>query len=232
VKDVLFRNEEQPVPTVSGIPADSGKIALINASMRGVSSNSAKLAGQLSARLVRESESFFVSQYLDNLQGLVDSLVDYPTLVICTPLYVDGLPSQMIRLMEQFRDRYSGTPKRIYLLSNMGLYESDQLVNLFSAVRMWCAEMHFEYCGGLGIGAGELVGGLLNIVPFGRWPLNHICKGMDELAAAIRVNGSIDDCMTGPVGFPRALYIAIANSGWKRMAKSNGLTNKDLFRRM
>lgn len=233
VKDVQFLNSDYKIVSqVNGVPDMPGKIALINASMRGKYSNSAKLASLLTSRLTMRAETFYLSGYLHHMSDLVLSLRDYSTLVLCTPLYVDGLPSQMIRFMDSFLKDYNGSQKRVYLLANMGLYESEQLVNLFSAVRMWTMEMNFDYCGGLGIGAGELVGGLMEIIPFGTWPLGSIAEGLVLLNEAIGNGTVMEDRYTGPVGFPRALYIAIANSGWKRMARKNGIRNKDLFRKL
>ena len=107
-----------------------------------------------------------IQHYIHDLSSFVCSLEDAETLVLCMPLYVDGVPSQMIRLMEHFERGYKGGAKRIYLLANMGLYESCQLQSLFSAVRQWCAKMGFDYCGGLGISAGELLGELMMHLPF------------------------------------------------------------------
>ena len=148
------------------------------------------------------------------------------------PLYVDGLPSQLIRLMEKMERNYKSSDKNIYVLTNMGLYESDQLINLFTAVRKWCSIMGFAYNGGLGVAAGELVGGFLSFSALDKWPLKQIEAGMVKLASAIDSNEAIGDIYTGTYGFPRWLYIAIANSGWKRMGKANGITEKDLYRRL
>ena len=92
--------------------------------------------------------------------------------------------------------------------------------------------MNFEYGGGLAIGSGELVGGFLEFSSLNKWPLKQIDKGMEKLAEAINDNKYIDDIYVGTDTFPRFLYMAIANSGWKRMGKANGITNKDLFRRL
>ena len=87
-------------------------------------------------------------------------------------------------LMERMEKSHTG-PKRIYLLANMGLYESAQLTNLFSAVKQWCSKAGYEYCGGLGVSAGELMGTLMEVVPFRRGTTKKASQGMDRLVRAI-----------------------------------------------
>lgn len=232
IKDVIFKEcEEEKRPSVIKTEDPHKKVILLNASMRSKDGNSAKLSKQLSTKLKKENQIIDLARYLNNMDELVKILEESSDLVFCTPLYVDGLPSQLIRLMETMQKKYQGESKKVYLLANMGLYEDRQLVNLFEATKQWCAVMNFDYSGGLGIGAGELVGGFMNAGRFGKWPLKQIAKGMDQLSLAIDRNSKMEDIFCGPE-FPRFLYLAIANSGWKAMAKHNGITEKDLFRQL
>ena len=113
----------------------------------------------------------------------------------------------------------------------MGLYESSQLINLFSAVKQWCVKMNADYCGGLGISAGELLGVLMEFTPFRFGPTRKAAEGMRTLADAIRGGAIIEDIYAEPFHFPRSLYIKIANTNWNRTAKRNGLKPDDLYRR-
>ena len=83
------------------------------------------------------------------------------TVVLGVPLYVDGLPSPAIRLMEAVKEKYSGDPCRIYAVVNNGLYESRQNDNLLEMIKAWCSDCGFIYSGALAIGAGEVVGTLM-----------------------------------------------------------------------
>ena len=233
VKEVIFwGGDEEITCKTQDTYTDGDKVVLLNASMRRKTGNSAKLSGELKKQITKDAEIINLSKYLNNLSGLIEVLSEASSIVLCEPLYVDGLPSQLIRLLEKFQSEYSGGRKRIYILANMGLYESRQLVNLFSAVKQWSKKMNFDYCGGLGVGAGELVGGIMEAIKFGKWPTQKIAAGMKKLAEAINSNGKTEDMFVGVKNFPRALYIAIANSGWKRMAKKNGITEKDLYRQV
>ncbi|MBR0136845.1 MAG: flavodoxin family protein [Erysipelotrichaceae bacterium] len=232
VKEVIFREFYEDTEVKTSGEIKDGRTVILNSSMRCVKGNTAKLCEKLKGQLKTECEIINLASYLNKMDELVENLKDVSTLVLAQPLYVDGLPSQTIRLLERFERNYDGPSKRVYALSNMGLYEPKQLVNMFAAVENWCIRMHFEYCGALGVAAGELVGALMEAGSFRVWPLSRIYNGINELAKAIDEKKKTADIYTGVNGFPRSLYVAIANSGWKRMGKKNGITNEDLFRRL
>lgn len=232
VKEVIFReHDDLPARERTG-GRESGRTVLLNGSMRNKDGNSAKLAKQLAKRLEKEVEFVDLKDWMKDMPGLVKKLEAAPAIVFCIPLYVDGLPSQVIRLMEKFEKEYRGDKKKIYVLANMGLYESSQLVNLFSAVTQWSRKMGFDYCGGLGVSAGELLGGLMEMIPFGRGPIRKTSEGMDLLARAINSESKTYDIYAEPKGFPKWLFIQIANVNWDRTAKKNGIDPKEMYRQL
>ena len=233
VKAVDFKDcacDKPPVKT--GPMCEGGRTVLLIGSMRGIRGNSGKLARQLAKSLADEPEILTIQSYMKDLDALVSALADAGTIVLCVPLYVDGLPSQVIRLLERFERSYRGGAKKIYVLANMGLYESSQLINLFAAVEQWCGKMAFSYCGGLGISAGELIGVLMQHIPFRIGTTRLMAKGMDRLAAAVNAGDKMAELYAEPFAFPRSLYIAIANTSWNKTAKANGLRPADLYRRL
>ena len=235
VKAVIFQQNEVTSPTSVRKPdgnLSSGKITLLNGSMRNIKGNSAKLARSLRGRMSKDSEIVDLKQYLYDLPALVGKLESSEVIILCVPLYVDGLPSQVIRLMESFQRSYSDGTKRIYVLANMGLYESRQLVNLFAAVRQWCSKMGFAYCGGLGVSAGELLGVLIEALPFAFGPAKKVFEGLNLLACAVDSGQAAEEIYAEPYHFPRSLYIHIANTNWSRTAKKNGIRPKDLYRQL
>ena len=233
VKDLIFREceEEQTAPERVS-KAAPGSLVILNGSMRNVKGNSAKFARILKEQLEADPEIIDLKDHMDDMPGLVHGLEKYETIVLAMPLYVDGLPAQMIRLMETFRREYSGGRARIYLLANMGLYESKQLRNLFAAIRNWCGVMGFEYCGGLGISAGEIVGTLINKKSFDKVSTKKVVEGIARLAKAVNRKVAMGDVFAEPYMFPRWLYLAAANSNWSRIAKKAGLRPKDLYKRV
>lgn len=236
VKNVIFREcryDEKlsgPVSSEKAAGTDSGKVIILNGSMRNIDGNSAKLARTLSTRLKSNNEIIDLRPHLKDLNGLTDILEEARSIVLCVPLYVDGLPSQVIKLMETMEKRQTG-PKRIYLLANMGLYESSQLDNLFGAVKQWCAKTSCQYCGGLGVSAGELMGTLMDVIPFRRGTTKKASQGMDRLVQAIDNSEAIGDIYAEPFAFPRWLYVLIANTNWNRTSRKNGIRPKDMYTR-
>ena len=92
--------------------------------------------------------------------------------------------------------------------------------------------MDFEYCGGLGISAGELVGTLIDQKSFDNISNKKVIEGIDRLAAAINSEAFLEDIYAEPHHFPRWLYLLIANTNWNRLAKKAGIKPKDLYRRL
>lgn len=231
VKNVIFEeNEEVPAIKEAKKPQETGDVILLNCSMR--KGNSLALAEQLAKRLKEKPLLLNLSEYLKDHDRLLETIKDARALVFCTPLYVDGLPSQLIRLLEYLEKQEWENAKKIYAIANMGLYENSQLVNLFEALRQWCRNTGFTYCGSLGVAAGELVGGLMQVLPFEKGFTAKIAQEEDRLAEAIDEGNAIEDIYSGPGHFPRWLYIAIANGGWSRMARANGISEKDLYRQL
>ncbi|MBR6957208.1 MAG: hypothetical protein IKH73_02045, partial [Erysipelotrichaceae bacterium] len=233
VEEVIFRECEEPASgrTVSDSAAN-GKTVILNASLRWSNGNSAMLARELTKRLNGECETVALPKYMNRMNELMTMLKDAETLILCMPLYVDGLPSQLIRFMQKCEAEYQGCKKKVYILANMGLYESSQLINLFSSVKKWCARMSFEYCGGLGASAGELLGALARSIPLAKGPGKNTAEGLDKLAEAINNHASVNDIFVEPFMFPRRLYILIANRNWNNLARKNGIRPKDLYRQL
>ncbi|MBR6472623.1 MAG: flavodoxin family protein [Firmicutes bacterium] len=233
IKEVIFR-ECADCAAEGAVPgaAPNTKTVILNGSMRAVSGNSAMFARALKPQLESDPEIIDLKDYLDDMSALVRKLEEYGTIILCMPLYVDGMPSQVIRLLEKFRGEYRGRGAKIYLLANMGLYESRQLRNLFGAVKEWCDEMGFEYAGGLGISAGELLGQLTQLGNLRKGPNRRVAQGMERLAAAINSGAKMDDVYAEPFMFPRWLYILVANTNWNRLAKSAGNKPEDLYRQL
>lgn len=229
VKDVLFKECIDSILAKTDTEKNSeGKVVLLNPSVRYIKGNSAKLLNELNKLLKTETEIINLQQYTNNFDELYKKLYDASAIVLCMPLYVDGMPSQMIRFLEKYLKEYDGGIKKIYGLVNMGLYESNQLKNIFEMIKQFSKKMHFEYCGSLGISAGELIGGLTEMMPLQKGPSKDVYDGISELAYSINNNEKINDIYKGVRLIPRWLFIKIANISFNLTGKRNGLKPKDL----
>ena len=233
VKSVEFREcEEQDFAAKQQTVTKPGRTVLLIGSMRSERGNSAKLAAELNSLMDSEAEILPIKDHLGKTNELCSALESAEKIVLCTPLYVDGLPAQVIRFMEDAEKHLSRIPRKVYVLANMGLYESSQMVNLFGTVKQWCGKMNQDYCGGLGISAGELIGTLMDFIPFRHGPSRNASAGMKKLSDAVRRGTGLEVISAEPFCFPRFLYIMIANLNWNRTARINGIKPADLYRRL
>lgn len=158
-----------------------------------------------------------------SLDDFVKELKKAKAFVIGAPLYVDGLPSQAVKLLELLLDNYKGQiPKLpVYVVSNLGFYESEQIKHLLSMVENWCIRMGMAYGGGLAIGAGPMVRALDGL-PVKKVVLNHTVKGIKQLATAIVNRKKMKNYYTKTV-IPRIVYLKAAHKMFDETAIENGL---------
>ncbi len=205
----------------------TAKVLFLNCSLRGDNAHSKQFLDLLAERVGGDIERINISAYNNSLDELAGIVAGADKVVLGMPLYVDGIPSTPLRLMELVEKETSHGAKKIYAVANMGFYESKQIENLLSMVKTWCDCCGFEYGGGIAIGAGEMMGQVLGFGNNG--PAKYVFEGLDRLAGAISASDTIDDIYTMANKFPRILYFLAANSGMKKSGKQNGLKKKDLL---
>ena len=150
-------------------------------------------------------------------------------LVLAFPLYVDGIPSHLLSVMEQMeRSRCIRERTPIYVVVNCGFYEGEQCGIALEMAKHWCERCGAKWGGGLGFGGG---GGLdmMDMAPMGCGPKKNLGNALREVAESI-VSGAGWEYRFASVNFPAFMYRLGAQSMWRRMAKSNGLRRKDLSR--
>lgn len=145
-------------------------------------------------------------------------------------MYVDGVPAQVVELMENMYQNYKGqfTDLHVYVVSNLGFFDSKQIRNQLNIVKNWCHKMGMIYGGGIAIGAG----GMLGKMPTDQGPGKNLGVGMKKIAEVISKRESMEDIYIEPAYFPRVFYLIVVNMGWSVDAKKNGLTRKELYRRL
>ena len=162
-------------------------------------------------------------------EDIIKEINTIDTLVFAFPLYVDSLPSHvlefLIMLEENFKDNLKGV--NVYVIANCGFYEGKQNKIALNIMKCWCKKMNIKWAQGIGIGAGEMMGGLRN-VPMGKGPNTNLGLALDNLAKNINENKSGDDIFTTPSMFPRFAFRLAANRFWISKANRNGLKKRDL----
>ena len=100
-------------------------VILLNCSFRGEKSNSNYFLGRLSEQISEECVQRNLCQIKD-MDAFRTEIDRADALVFGMPLYVDGVPAQVIELMEQLQEEglENASKLRVYVVSNLGFYES------------------------------------------------------------------------------------------------------------
>ena len=194
-------------------------ILMLNCSYKASDSNTQFFLELLEEKLGEETRILPLKQVLGG--GFADFLGELEaaqSLVIGAPLYVDGLPAQAVKLLEMLLE-YDKTPltgKPVYVVSNLGFYEGEQICNLFDITANWCARMGMTYGGCIAVGAGPMIRMTKGL------PLHqHMTKGLQTLADHIR-RGKAMDNYYARTRIPRFVYLQAAHISFRRTLKKNG----------
>ena len=199
-------------------------ILMLNCSYKGKAGNTQYYLELLKTELGETTaEIRNINQVMkDGLDVLEEALDEAEAFVIGAPLYVDGLPAQMVKIMEELlekdQDRYCGKP--VYVISNLGFYEGKQICHLMDIVRNWCGRLGMTYGGGIAVGAGPLVHALKKM-PLKKGPNREIGLGLERLGKAVKEGTCIEN-LYAQTKIPRIIYLKAAHSLVRKTMKENG----------
>lgn len=228
---------EQPSQVVQ---AEQNGCAMVCASPKARASASAALLRMLCGHLTKTqvTELFWSNDKLT--EDEIERLGGCKTLVLAFPLYVDCLPSHLLRCLEQLRQLASDgrvrLPQRVYAIVNNGFYEATQNIPAIEVIRLWCRRMGITFAGGLAVGCGGMVASVYRAAG-ANGPLKRIDEQLGRLAENIEEihNGQAGyrqgKIVTVQPGFPRILYKMMAEAGWRDAARKNGLKVRELGKR-
>jgi hypothetical protein len=118
----------------------------------------------------------------------------------------------------------------VYAIINNGFYEGKQTHIAFEIIQNWCDHTGLRFGGGIGQGAGEMLGAIKN-TPISRGPFNNLGRELTLLAEKIATKGAFGIKYLSPY-FPRFLWRFMANyTFWRPMAHKNKLKKTDITRR-
>lgn len=205
------------------------KIMMIDGSPKVSKSNSEYFLNILSDFIEsKDIVKYKLSKKVD-YEDIIKEINTIDTLVFAFPLYVDSLPSHVLEFLIMLEENFKDNLKEVnvYVIANCGFYEGKQNKIALNIMKCWCKKMNIKWAQGIGIGAGEMMGGLRN-VPMGKGPNTNLGLALDNLAKNINENKSGDDIFTTPSMFPRFAFRFAANRFWISKANRNGLKKRDL----
>ncbi|MBQ5758317.1 MAG: hypothetical protein IIV93_07360 [Clostridia bacterium] len=90
---------------------------------------------------------------------VLEQIRDAQTVVFVLPLYVDGVPSHVLRFMEEMETfcRGNGLNLRVYCIANNGFIEGKQNEPLMQVFENFCVRTGLVWGGGVGIGGGVML---------------------------------------------------------------------------
>ena len=204
-------------------------IALIGGSPKEKQSASAEILAELKHYLSGHATTeYAVGAEQRMAQDALEAIVGQDAIVFAFPLYVDGIPSNLLRVLSRLEPllRERKSMPLVYAVANCGFYEGRQNAHALDMMKIWCEKANARWGRGVGVGGGGMLAALGN-VPYGQGPRKNISNALRALAQSIDKDESGPDLFTEP-SFPRFLYKTMAQWGWRRQIRGNGLTTRDL----
>ena len=157
-----------------------------------------------------------------------DSLLLADSLVLIFPLYVDGIPSHLLRCLLRMDEmfRASGRETGVYGIINCGYYEGTRTELAMAQLENWCTRTGLHWRGGLGIGGGGMIEVISGMEP-GKRLRKNVTEALRGLAGRIRTGEAGENQYITP-NIPRMLYQKAAERQWRQMAKRNRVSREEL----
>lgn len=146
-------------------------------------------------------------------------------IIFSFPLYVDGIPSHLLRLLTEIEPDIKGCAPHatVYAIINNGFFEGAHNLPAIAMMRHFAQRAGLSWGCGLGVGGGGMVGA----APIGHGPMKNLGRALGVFAQMISNRQTAEAMLTQP-NFPRFLYIQAAHMGFAQTARKNGLRAKDL----
>ena len=206
------------------------KITIINGSPKTVKSNSEILGNYLFPLLKENNIKKYYSIYFQLNDKTKNEIYNSDVLIFIFPLYVDGIPSNLLKLLVKFEKESVVRPEtKIYCIVNNGFYEGKQNFLALLHMKNWCKKVNAKWGQGIGIGSGELLP-YLKKFKLGQGPLKNLEKILNRLSRNILTLNSDKNIYINP-NWPKILYFIQGSISWILKARKNNLKIRELFKK-
>ena len=206
------------------------KIIIINGSPKTLKSNSEILGNYLFPLLKENNIKKYYSIYFQLNGKTKNEIYNSDVLIFIFPLYVDGIPSNLLKLLIKFEKENVIRPKtKIYCIVNNGFYEGKQNFLALLHMKNWCKKVNAKWGQGIGIGSGELLP-YLKKFKLGQGPLKNLEKILNRFSRNILTLNSDKNIYITP-NWPRSLYFIQGSISWILKARKNNLKIRELFKK-
>ena len=206
------------------------KIIIINGSPKTLKSNSEILGNYLFPLLKENNIKKYYSIYFQLNDKTKNEIYNSDVLIFIFPLYVDGIPSNLLKLLVKFEKENVVRPEtKIYCIVNNGFYEGKQNFLALLHMKNWCKKVNAKWGQGIGIGSGELLP-YLKKFKLGQGPLKNLEKILNRLSRNILTLNSDNNIYINP-NWPKSLYFIQGSISWILKARKNNLKIRELFKK-
>ena len=206
------------------------KIIIINGSPKTIKSNSEILGNYLFPLLKENNIKIYYSIHFQLNDKMKNEIYNSDVLIFIFPLYVDGIPSNLLKLLVEFEKENAIRPEtKIYCIVNNGFYEGKQNFLALLHMKNWCKKVNAKWGQGIGIGSGELLP-YLKKFKLGQGPLKNLEKILNRLSRNILTLNSDKNIYINP-NWPKILYFIQGSFSWILKARKNNLKIQELFKK-
>lgn len=206
------------------------KIIIINGSPKTIKSNSEILGNYLFPLLKENNIKKYYSIYFQLNDKTKNEIYNSDVLIFIFPLYVDGIPSNLLKLLVKFEKENVVRPKtKIYCIVNNGFYERKQNFLALLHMKNWCKKVNAKWGQGIGIGSGELLP-YLKKFKLGQGPLKNLEKILNRFSRNILTLNNDKNIYINP-NWPKSLYFIQGSISWILKARKNNIKIRELFKK-
>ena len=206
------------------------KIIIINGSPKTLKSNSEILGNYLFPLLKENNIKKYYSIYFQLNDKTKNEIYNSDVLIFIFPLYVDGIPSNLLKLLIKFEKENIVRPEtKIYCIVNNGFYEGKQNFLALLHMKNWCKKVNAKWGQGIGIGSGELLP-YLKKFKLGQGPLKNLEKILSRFSRNILTLNSDKNIYINP-NWPKSLYFIQGSFSWILKARKNNIKIRELFKK-
>ena len=206
------------------------KITVINGSPKAVKSNSEILGNYLSSLLKENEIKKYYSISFKLNDKIKNEIYNSDVLIFLFPLYVDGIPSNLLKLLVEFeKEKVIKSGSKIYCVVNNGFYEGKQNFLALLHMKNWCKKVNAKWGQGIGIGSGELLP-YLKKFKLGQGPLKNLEKILNRFSRNILTLNSDKNIYINP-NWPKSLYFIQGSISWILKARKNNIKIRELFKK-
>ena len=210
------------------------KISIINGSQKTGESNTELILERLKSLINRSYEINIFNCGLRQLTTeMFDKIISGDVIILMFPLFMHSLPSNTLKMLIELENIIKHQQKKdliMYTIVNNGFYEGKQNNIAFEIIKNWCEHSGVKFGGGIGQGAGEMIGRTKHL-PKDKDLFKNLTCALQTMVENIESKQPMEIQYLSP-NFPRFLWRFMGKRYWNNLAKNNGLSKKDIYLKM